>query len=181
MAFEPVTWTDLVNCIASPDLNDLTKNAGVAGNWDAGAISSQQIALALEGTGIEFSLMPGAAAGLSADNPDQDYQTIDFCIMKGWGDIFSAYIYENGVYIDTIGIYNKYRILINASGQIEYWYYDASTDTWTLFYTSLVSPSFPLFMDTSINQQTNPPQVYYALINTGVIAKIDHLPLMGVH
>ncbi len=181
MAWENVSWTDLVNCIASPDANDLTKNAGVDGAWDAGARSIQEIASAVEGAGVEFATWWGGACGLSADNPGQHYNTIDFCFLAGWGDIYSGYIYENGVFIMDAGLWSKNRIIINALGQIEYWGYDEGTATWSLIYTSLVAPSFPLFVDTSIAPVTWPPQIFDVLINGVVVAKIDHLPLLGVH
>jgi len=149
-AWEDVVWTDMVNCYPYPNSNDLRKNAGTPYVFDAGAISTQTINSAIASAGIEFKLQGGfdSAAGLSADNPNQHYDTIDFCMLHFAGDIPATVIFENDVFKMDLGYLDptdKLNILINGSGRIEYYVNDV------LQYTSLNSPSFPLFMDTSID------------------------------
>ena len=181
MPFVPLNWTEFRNTIASPDPNDLTKNAGVQYAFDADAISAEQIASAIAGAGIKFKLkqytVGGRAAGLSHDNPDADYTSIDYCIMCWRGDVPAVYIYENGTFVFDAGAppgeSSFYTVMINDAGAIEYYVADV------LKYTSLVAPTFPLFADASIDVIAL--GVFDALIDVGVAAKIDHLPLMGVH
>ncbi len=175
MPFVALTWTSFRNTDAYPDADDLRKISGVANAYDADAVSAEQIASAVAGCGITFSLNPGVsggvACGLSADNPDANYTTIDYCIMYYSGDMPITVIYENGVnkWASEFQVWGGYKIIINASGQIEY--YD--TDTNTLLYTSLT-----LFADASIDVYGT--RVLNAMIDAGVV-KLDYLPLMGVH
>lgn len=181
MAFVPLIWTAFRNTEASAGGDDLRKISGVSGAWDADAVSSVQIAAASPGLGIQFGLWPlnVVAAGLSHDNPNASYEGIDYLIMQWSGDLPTTQIYENGVLVwDSGGVtYNNYQIIINASGQIEYW----ETNTPALLYTSLNAPSFPLFAVGKMSDVNIFYRIYDALIDAGVIAKIDHLPLMGVH
>lgn len=180
MAYQNLTWTSFRNTDAYPNPNDLRKISGVQGAYDADAVSSEQIASAAEGAGIKFSLSPwlsgGVACGLSADNPDANYDTIDFCIMRFAGDFPTLRIYENGVQVWDSGFPppapDVYTIQINAEGKIEYYIGD------TLLYTSLNSPSFPLFADASID--VNGTRVSEAQINVGVAAAPQHLMSMKV-
>ena len=184
MAWTPITWQDLINTIAAPDSNDLTKNAGVSGDWDADARSVQELASAAAGAGIRFEIMPALAGatgvGLSSSNPTPHWDTIDYCILQWAGDTPTLQIYELGVLVfDSGGMtYELYEISINALGQIEY----RELQTNTLLYTSLAPPSFPLFVDCSLDIYGW--RINDVLIETGVVpppAKIDHLMMMGVH
>lgn len=181
MPWEDVSWIDLVNCSATPNLNDLTKTGGVDGNWDAGARSVKEIASAVEGAGAEFHLFPGSAVGLSADNPDAGFESIDFCIKKGWGDVYSTDVYENGVWKAEVVWTSRNRIIFNTSGQLEFWGYNEDFEEWALYYTSTTLPTFPLFVDTSMPNFRFPPNIQNVLINSVVVAVVDHLPLMGLH
>ena len=183
MAWTPITWKDFVNTIASPDQNDLTKNAGVANAYDADAISVEQILSAVAGSGIRFYLTPGATGGigcgLSADNPSRHWNTIDYCILQYGADLPTVIIYENGVtkWDSGGGVYTGYEIRINGSGQIEY----VETGGNTLLYTSLILPTFPLFVDCSIDAYGL--RVNNVMIEAGIIpvpAKVDHLMMMGI-
>lgn len=181
MPFVPLTWINFRNTQAYPDPNDLRKISGVSGAWDADAISSEQIAAAIEGCGIQFGLWPlnVVAAGLSHDNPDAGYTGVDYLIMAWGGDLPATQIYENGVMVWDSGFppptVAVYQISINASGQIEYWFDDV------LKYTSTSPPSFPLFAVGKMSDINIFARIYDAMINAGVVAKVDHLPLMGVH
>lgn len=174
MAWENVEWQDLVNVIAEPNSNDLRKNSGASFTWDAGARSLQQINSSAEGVGIEFWMADisgycGVAAGLSADNPNQHYNTIDFCIrcIPGGesGNPFTK-VLEDGIekfsFESTFGFF---KLLINSGGYIEYYAKELLEDPWTFLYTSINLPSYPLFMDTSLCHIS----IYAAIID----AKID--------
>ncbi len=186
----------MVNVTATPDPNDLKKTGGVNGLWDAGAISVEQILAAIKDAGCEFILgtLDGLdqiqACGLSEiENINNNYNTIDYCFYS-FGSGYTVQIYEHGLLRKTISILEadrdyKFRILFNASGVIEYYRYLPSTDTWQLEYTSTILPEFPLFVDTALKNR-DPLDIYTSiirdvLIDVGVVAKIDHLPLMGVH
>lgn len=181
MGFLPLTWTNFRNTDAYPKRNDLRKISGVEGEWDADAVSVEQIASAVEGYGITFTLEPETNyetfCGLSHDNPSAHWSTIDFCIDLFAGERPIVFIYENGVERLMVHpfLHANFKIIINALGQIEYW----ETDTPSLLYTSLVAPTFPLFADASLCFYRT--EIVDALIDAGVVAKIDHLPLMGVH
>ena len=181
MAYIPLTWTNLVNVDTFPNANDLRKISGVPNVYDAGAVSAEQIASAIADAGIRFSIQNGAAGGegvgLTADNPDQDWQTIDYCLMQ-WADgLPSIAVYENGtmMWSADLVIYSQYQISVNALGQIEFW----ETEFNTLLYTSLTAPSFPLFAKGSIDIYGT--RITGAQINTLVAAYVDHLMMMGVH
>lgn len=71
---------------------DLVKTGGVHLNWDAQAYSNETFTGT---TVLEFTLGAnnGQAIGLSADNPDADYTTIDFALLNDAGTMYRA---ENG-------------------------------------------------------------------------------------
>ena len=181
MPFVPLTWTSFRNTQASPEGNDLRKISGVSGAWDADAVSSEQIASASPGLGIQFGLWPliVVAAGLSHDNPGASYEGVDYLIMAWGGDLPTTQIYENGILVYDTGFppptVAVYSIIINAAGQIEYWFDDV------LKHTSLLAPSFPLFAVGKMSDVNIFYRIYDAMIDAGVVAKIDHLPLLGVH
>ncbi len=181
MAFAPLTWTNFRNTDAFPSTDALRKISGVDGAWDADAVSSEQIASAIAGLGIEFVLGPvvhgGAACGLSSDNPTASYDTIDYCMLLWEIEMPLTEIYENGALryqsFDPLIASGPFKIIINDALQIEY-YSDI-----TLLYTSLIAPTFPLFADASIFFYGR--GITSAQIDTGVVAKVDHLMMMGVH
>lgn len=184
MAFQNVIWVSLINTTAQPDSNDLSKTGGILGAYDADAISQQQIAAAGEGNGIKWASISseegGFGVGLSADNPNTHWNTIDYCIFGWGGDILPPKIYENGVLKFTFTFLPDasaiYSILVNDLGEIEYW---AGA---TLVYTSLNLPSYPLFADCSL--EAYGWRIKNAQIETGVSPpppKIDHLMMMKLH
>lgn len=70
----------------------LEKTGGVHIQWDAEAYSNETF---LGTTVLAFVLGPnnGQAIGLSADNPDADYTTIDFALLNDGGTMYRS---ENG-------------------------------------------------------------------------------------
>lgn len=181
MAFVPITWKHFRNTDAFPNSNDLRKISGVEGVNDADAISSEIIDSAVTNVGIKFTLGWCAggvvACGLSHDNPNAGYLTIDYCMAYNSNGFAGLQCLENGVEVWSMWggfIFGPpYRIVINAIGNIGYW----AGDTW--LYTSTVVPTFPLFADASISCYGT--RIFDALIDVGVVAKIDYLSLMGVH
>lgn len=185
MAWQPVSWIDLVNTSAAPNANDLSKVGGINGAYDADAISSQQIASAIAGAGFRLrtflAVGGGFGFGLSHDNPDRHYNSIDFCFLQYLGDLPGLFILENGV--EVWGDYPSdhsnelFEIKINAAGQIEYY------AGGILLYTSAVAPIFPLFVDCSLD--TYGLRLIGVEIETGfippVVEKIDHMMLTKIH
>ncbi len=90
-----------------------------------------------------------------------------------------CYVYENGVEkysaIKPSGDGQIWEVSLNALGKIEY-----KTDG-VVFYTSLIAPAFPLFVDASL-ANIMAKGIHHAEIDIGVVVieKIDHLMLMGV-
>lgn len=107
------------------------------------------------------------------------YAGIDFAIMLYKVDVPYIDIVENGVVVYTESLswslLALYKIEVGALGEISYY------GGGGYLYTSLASPSFPLFMDASIDAIGY--GLYHAQIDVGVgvIEKADHLPLMGIH
>lgn len=71
---------------------EFVKTGGVHISWDASATSDQTF---LGTTVLQFTLGAnnGQAIGLSADNPDDDYTTIDFALLNDGGTMYRS---ENG-------------------------------------------------------------------------------------
>lgn len=121
----------------------LTKTGGSNNVFDAQAFSSNQIA---SSGFVQFKPSQTNASffiGLSADNADASFESIDyamFCFNNG-----NLIIYENGVEITTVGTYATSDVLrIEVSGgEVRY------LQNGSVVYTSLVAPTFPLFMDSS--------------------------------
>lgn len=138
----PVTWINAVGVAAAG--NDLTKTGG--NGWNAGAISSQAIA----GDGaVEFTTGENTmakAVGLSFGDGGQSYVDIDFALYLTAGG--AVRIYEAGVLKASAGTYaagDAFRVEVSG-GVVTY------RRNGALLYTSAVAPSFPLVVDTSLNQ-----------------------------
>ena len=142
-----VIWTNLVNVTPTPTANDLTKSAG-GSVWNAGAFGSEEIysgGMSFQAGQTDKNIM----CGLSSNDPDQDFDTIDFAMACTPTGVLQAW--ENGVNVWATGVpYTTNTILsveINpATGVIEY------KKDGVVQYTSLNSPTFPLFVDNSIFQ-----------------------------
>ena len=149
IATPPISWTNKVG-VSVNDSNGLTKT-GAAG-WNAGANSTQTIS----GDGyVEFSTAEpdtGKMCGLSHDGTGAGFGEIDYAINLS--SINTVRIYENGVAVTnpatgtvSFGTYapgERYRVAVEG-GVVKY--YRGSS----LLYTSEVAPTYPLFVDTSLN------------------------------
>jgi hypothetical protein len=149
-----VLWTYPVGVTVNG--NSLTETANAAG-WGAGAVSTQS----LSGDGyVEFS--PGETTtskmcGLSYGSNSQNYTEIDYAISLGGSSAIR--VYENGVLIGVFGYYavgDRFRVAVEG-GVVNYYKNEE------LFYTSEVTPTYPLLVDTSLD-------TYGATIKNAVIS-----------
>jgi len=140
-----VTWTNVVGVSASG--NSLTKTAATA--WgNAGAASSQSITA---GDGyVEFTATETTTyrmCGLSHADSDQNYASIDFAIFPtATASNNVLQVYESGVYRGDFGTYaagDRLRVAIEG-GVVKY------KKNGVVFYTSSVTPTYPLLVDTSL-------------------------------
>ena len=139
-----VVWASVVGATASG--NDLTKTA--SSGWDnAGAVSAQQLA---SGDGyVETTVSEtnrGRMFGLSSGDTDQGYADIDFAFYMH--NASTLFVYEGGTArTASLGTYATGDILKVAieSGVVKYYQND------TLLYTSLVTPTYPILVDTALN------------------------------
>ena len=145
-AREAVVWTAIVKAAASgPSGNTLTKT-WASTVWDAGGVSTKEIA----GDGyLEFTASDATShklAGLSYGDTDQYIDDVDFGIyLKNDGSIL---VEENLVvkYTGSPGAFvagDIIRVQV-AAGVVTYHHNGA------LLYTSVASPGGPLLVDTSI-------------------------------
>ena len=131
--------------------NGLTKTSQSAG-WNAGAISTKTIS---SNGYVEFStdeLSTGKVCGLNHNNTGQSYTEIDFAISLGAGNIVR--IFQNGASINnpstgavSFGPYttaDRFRVAVE-NGIVKYYKNGA------LLYTSSLTPTFPLVVDTSLH------------------------------
>jgi RHS repeat-associated protein len=143
--------------------NSLTKTAGAA--WgNAGASSTQTIT---SGDGyVEFTASKTSTyrmIGLSQGDADQNYTDIDFAMYPtGTGGSGShIYVYESGVYKGDFGVYATGDVLRVAveGGVVKY------KKNGALLYTSTVTPSYPLLVDTALH--TNGATLANVVISSG--------------
>lgn len=124
--------------------NTITKTGGVNGAYDAGAISSNQLA---SGDGeVSFQADTGSTfvAGLATTHPNYSYQSI----RHGF-DLTATgllYIIELGVDIGQFGTYVNTDVL-EVSIEAGVVIYRKNN---TLIYTSLLAPAYPAFFSTSM-------------------------------
>ena len=136
-----VIWTSLVNVTASG--NSLQKTSGCDGCLDAGAVSTQQI---YSGNGyVKFTASETDALryiGLSRGNAGTGVRGILFAIRLQSG---IAEVRESSIYrADTTFVPgDRFRISVE-SGVVKYYKNGA------LFYRSGIQPSYPLLVDTSL-------------------------------
>jgi hypothetical protein len=140
-ATDPVVWVNVVGATASG--NDLSKTAVVG--WNAGASSSQ--ALSTDGyLQVTLGDTPGyTMVGLSADDPDTDWQSIDYALYT-YPPNGQLYVYENGTFRTTLGAFapgDTLRVEL-AGDQIVYWRNGAAV------YTSPTAPTLPLYADVAM-------------------------------
>ncbi|HLA12652.1 MAG TPA: RHS repeat-associated core domain-containing protein, partial [Pyrinomonadaceae bacterium] len=140
-----VTWTSVAPTIQVTG-NSLQKVSGTSSWYDAGAVSSQTIQ---SGDGyVEFT--PGNTAtwrmiGLGNGNTSYHYADIEFAFYVAGGG--GLHIYEGGVYRGQFGTYTSSDLLRVAveAGVVKY------RKNGALVYTSTVTPTYPLLVDTSLN------------------------------
>jgi len=138
-------WTTLVGVSASG--NDLTKTA--ATGWgNAGAVSTKSLT---SGDGyVEITVSQVGTHrmfGLGIGDTNASYTDVDFGVLLDMNG--SVEVYEAGVGRGTFGTYasgDKFQVAVE-SGAVKY------KKNGTTFYTSLVTPTYPLLVDTSLYTQ----------------------------
>lgn len=150
--YPAITWTSATNTTATA--NDLQKTGGVDGIWDADAISDTSYRISTFGAGRGMQFKCGQTnkqvmAGLSADDPDANFNTLDFAIHCRQDAKLE--VYENGTSkygaSGTGAAYTASDIIsleLNPSNKIVY------KKNGAILYTSTVTPSYPLWVDTSL-------------------------------
>jgi len=139
---ETVVWAGATKANALPGF--LSKTTAVSA-WDSGAAST----MALDGSSdgyveVQASLGPTTAmVGLSHGNNNAGYSDIDYALYMASGTL---YIYEGGVNRGSFGALsaNDRLAVFLESGTVKY------RKNGTLVYTSLVPPTFPLLVDSSL-------------------------------
>ena len=139
----PVSWTNLVNLTASG--GSLQKTGGCDGCEDATANSQQQIAQGVSGY-VEFTASETSSlryVGLTNVNVGIGSLNTNFAIRLQSGD---SAAYENGVYKADVSFASGdvFRIAVSSTGVVNYY------KNGTVFYTSTVTPSYPLQAEVTI-------------------------------
>src|SRR5882724_5868287 len=155
-----VTWTSAVG--VSVAANNLTKPG--SNGWDAGAVSTQTISSGdgyVEFTATETNTHP--RLGLSYGNTNQSWDDIDFCIyLQNNGTLD---INEGASSRGSFGSYaagDVFRVAVEG-GVVKY------RKNGTLLYTSTVTPTYPLLVDTSL-YSTNATLTNVRLVVGGNVA-----------
>jgi RHS repeat-associated protein len=143
---KPVTWASKTNTTADTPSNILRNTGGSANAWDAGAISTESIA-STSGGGFASVVVDSTSTqrifGLGNANTNATQSDVEFgLILRSDGTLG---VMESGTSKGTYGAYYAGDVLKVAvvSGSVKY-YRNSS-----LLYTSLTSPSYPLYLDTS--------------------------------
>jgi hypothetical protein len=144
-AQDEVRWTNLANVVTTGSGSSLNKTAS-NNNWDGGAYSFNSVSNNgyLEFTAVETNR--ARMVGLSNTNTDNGFSSIRYAIFLQNNGTFN--VYESGTNRGSFGTYtasNLFRISVE-SNVVKYY------RNGTLFYTSSVVPTLPLFADVSINQ-----------------------------
>lgn len=141
-----VVWQDVVNCSAVGNI--LTKTG--ADGWDGGARSAQVIAYANDGyvEWVEHDVMKLHMVGLSQDDPDPGFMTIDWAVYNNNG---VGQVYENGTNVSAFGtINNGDTIRVSKESNVIKYYNNG-----VLKYTSLSLPANQdTWVDCSLYTQT---------------------------
>jgi hypothetical protein len=137
-----VQWTNLVR--ASVNGTSLVKTGGSA-NYDAGAVSRQ---LLLSGDGqVEFVMSETASywlAGLGNGDSSQNYPDIEYAlhfVPGGTYGVYEAGTLKTGYAPYAVG--DRFTVGVE-SGVVKY------RRNGVLFYTSGITPAYPLLVDTSL-------------------------------
>ena len=143
-AGQPVVWTDLVDVTASG--NTLTKPAGTPTAWTAGAVSTKAI---VSGAGWTETTVLDLATyrvfGLSNGSSGQGAGDVDYGFyIQG----SALAVMERGVLRTTsLTASQGDRLRVSVDGGVVKYWRDG-----VLVYTSLVPATYPLLVDTSLNQ-----------------------------
>ena len=146
---QPVFWRNLVGVTASA--NSLTKTATTTG-WDAGASSTQVMPADgfVEFTALETTLR--RFVGLNHEDASPSQTEIDYAVFLKNDATFA--VFESGTSRGILGSYatgDRFRVAVE-SGVVKYY------RNGTLFYTSGVAPTFPLWVDTSLGDPNSTVQ-----------------------
>jgi hypothetical protein len=141
---EEVRWAHLANVSTTGSGNSLNKTTSNS-NWDGGAFSLNTVS---NNGYLEFMVTETNTSrmiGLSNSNTDNSYSSIRYAIYLQNNGSFN--IFEQGVNIGSFGAYaasDVYRVSVENS-VVKYYRNN------TVFYTSALVPSFPMYADVSIN------------------------------
>lgn len=163
---QDVVWENIVNCTAVG--STLTKTGGVNDVWDAGATS---VRFATGDCYVNFETDLNTThkmCGLSIGNIDEDQTDIDFAIyLQATGH---WQVYESGtqVFNEPILFYaSSDTFRVQRVGSVITYERDTGSG-FSTFYTSLVSSSGDLLIDTSIASLTTPSELlnvsFYAAV-----------------
>ena len=137
-----VAWTNAMGVAVSG--NSLSKTA-MTTTWDSGAVSSKSLS---SGFGfVEFTATETTThrmCGLSNGDAGQGFEDVDFALYLMAGG--SIAVYESGAGRGVLGTYvagDRFRVEVSG-GVVRY------KKNGTVFYTSTVTPHFPLLVDTSL-------------------------------
>ncbi|MFL5733431.1 MAG: hypothetical protein ACJ78Q_09525, partial [Chloroflexia bacterium] len=150
----PVSWTNRVNVTATG--NTIKKTGGAGSTWDAGAVSDQAI---LSGDGYVQATVDVTGTyrmfGLSNGDSSVLHTDIDFAAYLAGN---SLKVYEGGLSKGTFGTLVPGDVVkVGVQAGVVRYYLNA-----TPVYTSSLSPTYPLLLDTAINSLGG--QVYNAYI-----------------
>jgi hypothetical protein len=157
-ATQNVVWTSAVKVAVTG--NTITKNAGCNGCWDAGAISQQLIVTGDGSVQFAVSAGMGGTVGLSNGNTGTSGNEVKFGLRFYPGSPGIVEVRELGAYKwDFYHVAGAvYRVAVEA-GKVKYY------QNGTLKYTSATAPSYPLLLDTALDNVGN--AVQNATITTG--------------
>jgi hypothetical protein len=116
--------------------------------WNAGAVSSRQIASGDGGAEyVVADLNTLATFGLSNGDTDASLADVDYAVLA-FPVTRQLLVFEKGVYGGQFGLYAVGdRLRVSVQGNVvSYWRND------TLLHTSTAPPVYPLLLDTSIYQ-----------------------------
>ena len=141
-AFEEVAWQS-INGLSLSGTNNVTK-AGIRNAWDAGAFSFNKVEEGGFMQTIASETNTNRMIGLNSVNTTVSYQDIDFAFyLQADGDVV---IYESGVSKGNLGAYSTNDTLrISVVGNTVRYIQNGN-----VLYTSLVTPTLPLFVDMSL-------------------------------
>ncbi len=140
-AKEEVYWTHVIGL--EKNNNALSKTSG-SGSWDSDAISGNTVG---DNGFLEFVVPQtnqNLMFGLNSNNTSQSYQDMDYAVYCVGTDVR---VYENG---SNRGLFTTYAandtFRIDIVNSVVYYLKNG-----TVFYTSAVAPSLPLFVDCSFS------------------------------